>query len=281
FRQNFGGGVGQCHHKRTVCHFLQHFSFQHTACGQAHENVSVVDHISQLAGLGFFGEAGQFRHLMAGAAFVDHAINVGDPDVFFGQTHVYHQVQARQSGCTSTGGHHLDLLDVFTDHFQAVQERGCHTNGGTVLVVVKGGDVHAFTQLALNFKTLGGLDVFQVDATKGRLQTGNDIHQLVGIGFVDLDVEHVQASKLLEQNGLAFHHGLGGQGATIAQTQHSSPVGDHTHQIATAGVAEGILWVDNDFFTSGGHTGGIRQTQIALADQRLGGGNRYFAGNGE
>ena len=48
-----------------------------------------------------------------------------------------------------------------------------------------------------------------------------------GSSRVDLDVEHVDAGELLEQDGLALHHRLAGQRADIAQAEHGGAVGDH------------------------------------------------------
>ena len=87
-----------------------------------------------------------------------------------------------------------------------------------MLVVVENGNLHALAQFAFHIKAIGRFDVFQVDAAKCGLQRGNDVYQLVQIVlFVDLDIEHVDTGKLLEQDGLALHHRFGRQGADIAQ----------------------------------------------------------------
>ena len=44
----------------------------------------------------------------------------------------------------------------------------------------------------------------------GRLQRRHDLDELVGVQAIDLDVEHVDAGEFLEEDGLAFHHRLGG-----------------------------------------------------------------------
>ena len=53
-----------------------------------------------------------------------------------------------------------------------------------------------------------------------------------GSRLVDLDVEDVDAGELLEQDGLALHHRLGGERADGAQAQHRGAVGDHADEIA-------------------------------------------------
>ena len=105
-----------------------------------------------------------------------------------------------------------------------------------MLVVVEHGNVQALAQLALNIEALRRLDVLEVDAPQGRLQGGDDFHQLVRVFFCQLDVEHVHTGKFLEQAALALHHRLAGQRTNVAQTQHGRAVGDHTHQVAPRGV---------------------------------------------
>ena len=88
--------------------------------------------------------------------------------------------------------------NVFAHHFQAIQNRRTHHDGRAVLVVVKDGNLHAFAQFAFNIKTIGRFDVFQIDAAKGGLKSGDDFYQFIRIFFVDLDIEHIDAGKLFE-----------------------------------------------------------------------------------
>ena len=151
-----------------------------------------------------------------------------------------------------------------------------------MLVVVKNWNVHALAQLALDVEAIGRLDVFEVDAAKRRLQRGDDVHQLVEVVFfVDLDVKHVDAGELFEQHGLAFHHRFGRQRANVAQPKHGGAIGDDGHQIAAAGVLEGVVGVLDDFFAGRRHAGRVGQTEVMLIGQLLGGGNRDFAGSGK
>src|SRR5690606_6399226 len=129
--------------------------------------------------------------------------------------------------------------DALAHHLQTVEHGGADDDRGTVLVVVEHRNLHPLAQAALDVEALRRLDVFQVDATESRLQRGNDLHQLVGIALVQLEVEYVDACKFLEQHGLAFHHRLGRQRTNGTQTQHRGAVGDHRYQVAARGVAEG------------------------------------------
>ena len=67
------------------------------------------------------------------------------------------------------------------------------------------------------------------------------------------EIEHVDPGEFLEQHRLAFHHRLGGKGTDVAQAQHGGTVGDHRHQVAACGVAEGIRRVGDDLLAGRGH----------------------------
>jgi hypothetical protein len=117
-------------------------------------------------------------------------------------------------------------------------------------------------------KHSGGLDVLQIDAAEGGFQRGDHLDEAVGILGVDLEVEHVDAGELLEQDRLALHHRLGGQRADIAQAQHGGAVGDHGHQVAARGVVAGQVGVGGDGLAGGGDAGGIGQAEVALGAAR-------------
>jgi hypothetical protein len=151
-----------------------------------------------------------------------------------------------------------------------------------VLVVVEDRDLHALAQLALDIEAIGRLDVFQVDAAEGGFQRRDDVDQLVEVFLlVDLDVEHVDAGKFLEQHALAFHHRLGGQRPDVAQAQHRGAVGDHRDQVAAARVLERVVRVLDDLFAGRGDAGRIGQRKVMLIEQLLGGVYRYFSGGRE
>jgi hypothetical protein len=110
-----------------------------TPGGQAQEDVGAFDDLGQLALVGLLREARLFRVHQFGTAFVDHAGQVGHPDVLDGQAQVDEQVQAGQRGGAGARGHQLDLRDVLAHHLQAVDHGGAHDDRGAVLVVVEDG----------------------------------------------------------------------------------------------------------------------------------------------
>ena len=191
-----------------------------------------------------------------GAAFIDNTRQVRHINVLARNAQLDQQPEAGQRRCACARGDQLDFLRVFADHLQRIQNRCTDRDGGAMLVVMEHRNLHALAQLALDIKAVRRLDVFQVDAAKRGLQRGDDVHQLVQVVlFVDLEVKHVNAGKLLEQNRLALHHRLGRQRANVAQPQHRRAVGDDGHQVAARGVLEGVVGVFDDFFARRGDAG--------------------------
>src|SRR5262249_29224881 len=145
------------------------------------------------------------------------------------------QAQAGERGGTGARGDQLDVLHILADDLEAVQEGGADDDGRAVLVVVEDGNLHALAQLALDVEAVRRLDVLEVDAAEGGLQRGDAVDQLVEVVLGHFEVEDIDAGELLEQHALAFHDGLGGQRADIAQAQHRRAVGNHGDEVAAGG----------------------------------------------
>ena len=129
-------------------------------------------------------------------------------------------------------GHQLHLRDVFADDLQSIDDGRANDDRRAVLVVMEDRYLHAFAQLFLDIETFRRLDVFEIDAAERRFEGGDDVHQLVRIAFVHLDVEDIDAGEFLEQDGLAFHYRLGGERADVAKPKHRSAVSDNRYQVA-------------------------------------------------
>ena len=93
-----------------------------------------------------------------------------------------------------------------------------------MLVVMKYGNFHARLELVFDVEALGRLEIFQIDTAKGWLQRGDHRDHVIDVMRVDLDVEHVDAGKFLEQHRLAFHHRLTRERADIAEAEHCGAV---------------------------------------------------------
>ncbi len=62
--------------------------------------------------------------------------------------------------------------------------------------------------------------------------------------------------KLFKQYRLAFHDGLAGQRADVAEPQNSRAVADHGNQIGAGGIAGRIRRIFYDFIAGFGHAPG-------------------------
>ena len=107
----------------------------------------------------------------------------------------HQQVEARERRGACAGADELDLGQILADDAQAVGDRRADDDRGAVLVVVEHRDLHPLAQLALDVEALRRLDVLEVDAAEGRLERRDDVDQLVGVAFVDLDVEAIDVRR--------------------------------------------------------------------------------------
>ena len=115
-----------------------------------------------------------------------------------------------------------------------------------MLVVVENGDLHPRLELLLDVEALGRLDVLEVDAAERGLEPGDALDELVGVLFVDLDVEHVDVGEPLEEDALPFHDGLAGERTDVAQPEHGRAVRDDGDEIPLSRVLVDELGVPRD-----------------------------------
>ena len=253
--QDFRVRVGERQDQRPCRHALDHAGAQDAGCRKPQEYVGAVDDLVQRAGVGGLREGRLlFVHFLA-AACVNHPQAVQQGDVPALQAQVQEQVQAGDAGGATAGGNHLDRSDVLFDDAQPVQQGRAGDDGGAVLVVVKDRDIHARPQPRLHLEALGRLDVFQVDGAEGGFQRGDDMGQLFRVGFVDFDVEDVDAGEFFEQDRLAFHHRFRRQGPDGAQSQHGGAVGHDADQIGADGQVGGLGRVGDDGVAGRRHAG--------------------------
>ena len=139
-----------------------------------------------------------------------------------------------------------------------------------MLIVMEDRNIHPFLQAALDLEALRRLDVFQIDAAECRLQQGDGFDEGVRIGRVHFDIEHVDVGEFLEEDGLAFHHRLGGEGTDRAQAQHGGAVGDDGNQIAARGIVHRLVGIGSDLHAGRGHAWRISQCKVALIHHALG-----------
>lgn len=130
-------------------------------------------------------------------------------------------------------------------------------------------DVHDLFQPLFDVEAFRRLDVFQVDAAKGGLQQFYRLDDGIGVMGVELQVENVNVCKPFEEDALAFHDRLPGEGADVPQPQHCGAVGDHCHQIPSNGVIVRFVGILLDLSARVGNARRIRHGEISLGDARL------------
>ena len=280
FRADFRLGIGQRQDDRLRRHGLDHVGGQHAGGRATEEHVCIAHDVGQRTGRRVLRITGLVRLHLGVAAGVDHALRIDHVDVLALDAQADHHVQAGNGRSARARHGHLHVADVLADDLQAVEQRRRRDDRRAVLVIVEDGNVQAVTQLLLDVEALRRLDVFQVDPSQRRLQRGDDVDQLVRIALGQFDIEHIHAGKFFEQAALAFHHGLAGQRADVAQTQHRSAVGDHADQVAARRVLRRQRRVLLDRGTRIRHARRIRQRKITLIDQRLGRANLDLAARG-
>ena len=270
-RHDFRVRIGQRHHQRLVRHRLDHVRRQHVGRGKPQENIGAADHVRQHARVGLL----RIDRLPAVhqriAALMHHAVDVADPDVLALRAQRDQEIQAGDRGSAGAGTDDLDVGELLAVQQQRVGDRGTDDDGGAMLVVVEHRDLHARLELRLDLKALRSLDVLEIDAAEGRLQRRHRLdHALDSVGG-DFDVEDVDPGEFLEQDRLAFHHGLGGQRADIAEPEHCGTVGDHRDQIGPGGQRRRFGRIVGDLGAGRRDAGRIGQCQVALVGERLGG----------
>ena len=147
-----------------------------------------------------------------------------------------------------------------------------------MLVVVEHRNLHPFAELLLDVERLRGLDVLQVDAAERRLERRDALDEAVWVVRVELEVEDVDVGELLEQHAFALHHGLGGERADVAESQHGGAVGDDRDEVATRGVEERLRRIVSDLEAGLCDAGGVGQGEVELAVEGLGGDDLDLSG---
>ena len=131
-----------------------------------------------------------------------------------------------------------------------------------MLVVVEDGDIAALLESALDLKAPGGRDVPQIDAAKRPGQQRHGVDDLIHVVGPDAQGDGVHPAKGFEQGAFALHHRHPGLRPDVPQTEDGAAVGDHSHQVAPAGVLIGQLHIVPDPETGLGHPGGIGDGQL-------------------
>ena len=238
--------------------------------GEAEEDVGALEGIGERAGVGRHGVAGLPLVHAGLAALVDDAFGVAQDRVVVGQAHGLEQLDAGDRGGAGAVDHEACVLERAAGDVERVDQPGGGDDRGAVLVVVEHRDVHELAQALLDDEAAGRLDVLEVDAAEGRLEQAHAVDEVVDVLGVDLEVDRVDVGEALEQDRLAFHHGLGAERAEVAEAEHRGAVRDHRDEVALGGVLVDLGRVVADREAGRGDARRVGEREVALGGQGLG-----------
>ncbi len=269
-RVDLRGGVGHREDERVLRH-LRHRRLRDRAAGDADEDIGPVQRVLQRSGqLRLVGEAGQLALDVGQVAAVggDDALAVADRDI--ADAGLDEDLGDGDTGRTGAGDDRTQLTECTVGQLGGIAQRGEGDDGRAVLVVVEDRDVEALLELGLDLEAPRGGDVFQVDAAEGGRHPHDGVHDLVGVGGGERDRDRVHAAELLEEDGLALHHGEGGLRADVAQAQHRGAVRDDGHDLGLPGVVVHELGMLGDCAAHLGDARCVREGQVVLVADRHG-----------
>ena len=197
FGQDFWLGIRQRQDQGVRRQQLQPFRLQDARCGKPQEDISAGQRILQGARIGLdrpFGLVG----VKIITPRMHHAANIADGDVFALEAHSHQQIKAGKRRRTTAGIDQAHIFQPLALQQKRIAHRSRDNNRRAMLIIMKNRNAHAFAQAAFHFKAFGRLDVFQIDRAEGRLQRGDHLDQLVGVFFVNFDVNRINAGEFLE-----------------------------------------------------------------------------------
>ena len=155
---------------------------------------------------------------------MNHALAVQHVDVFGPNATADQQLHASDSRCASSEANHFGFIDFLTLQLQGIDHaRSCYDRGA-MLVIMEDGYTALFDQRTFDFKALRGLNVLKIDTAEGISNTLDRFNECLGAFGIDLDIEHINSSKALEQYAFAFHNRLARQRTEVTQTEDCSAV---------------------------------------------------------
>ena len=269
-RRDLWIGVRHGEDDRLIRHARDHLLGHGARGGKAVEHVGAPQRLFERArpGVDRVRRFPLVHALLASA--IDHARGVAQDHVLMPDADRLHQLDASDARRARAIADHPHIGQFPAGELHRVDEAGGRDDRRAVLIVVEDGDVHQLAEPAFDDEALGRLDVFQINAAKGRSEITHGVDKLVRVLRVDFEVDGIDIGEALEQGRLAFHHRLRGKGAEIAEPQNGRAVGDHRDEVALDRVVVGKARVFRDGFYWNGHTRRVSKAQVALGRHRLG-----------
>src|SRR3989441_471506 len=117
-----------------------------------------------------------------------------------------------------------DVGHLLPHDLERVDQTGDVDRRGALLVVVPHRDLTLLPEPLQNRETLRLRDVLEVDTAERGRDELDRLDDFLGVLRRERNRERVDASEILEQQGLAFHDGQSGLGPDVAEAQDARPV---------------------------------------------------------
>ena len=147
-----------------------------------------------------------------------------------------------------------------------------------MLIVVEDRYVHGLLETLLDHEAVGRPDVLEIDTTHRGLEKLTKADDVLRILRADFEIEHIDAGELLEEHPLTLHDRLRRARTDVPQTEYRCPIRHYRDQISSCCVLEYRVRIIADFETGGRHSRSIRERQLSLRIERLGGNNLDLPG---
>ena len=214
---DLGIGVRHGEDDRLLRHRLDHLGRERPLDGKAEDHIGADERIGEAARLGL-GRMGRFPLVHAlGAPLIDHPLGVAEDDVAGLESDRLDELGASDARRARPVDHKARLLDVAAREMKRVDEAGRRDDRGAVLIVMEDRDVHELAKPRLDDEAFGGADVLEVDAAESGREIAHRVDEGLGILRAHLEIDRIDVGKALEEHRLAFHHGLRGERAEIAE----------------------------------------------------------------
>ena len=264
FRLDLRHRIGHGEHDGVARHPLEIPDAENTRHRESDEDVGAFQRVGETAlhlarvrraGHPPLHEIHPLRPLLIDGAELVYTDDVADPA---GQQ----DFDRRRPGRADPGDHDAELLEVFLDDPQRVEERRQHHDRGAVLIVVEHRDVQLLAQPVLDLEAAGGRDVLEVDAAEPRSQVLDRLDDLVRFLGGQADGEGVDAGELFEEHRLAFHHRHRRLRPDVAEPQDGRAVGDDRDGVLLHRQGERALTIFFDGQADPCDPGGVRHREV-------------------
>ena len=200
-----------------MSHGAYHVLREHVALGQANEDISSLHGLLKGLDVGAVGSELHLLLIHVVAALIDDTTRVEHDNVFVPCAKRTIELCAAYGRSTSAIDNNLGVFYLLAGYLQGIEETSGRDDSRSMLIIVHHGNVESLLKPILNIKTLWSLDVLKIYTAKCRGDFLDSLAELLGVFFIHLYVEYINATVYLEQKPFTFHDRLTAHGPYIAK----------------------------------------------------------------